>query len=103
MTFFKICRRPEAPDSFTNMGTLHFARPPRRGSRLCLNSSPGSQFCLRLREGNCAMFGTSAPDLPFDTPELNSSSESSDFVCICCNCDRVRNRSGEWRDDHTPA
>jgi hypothetical protein len=49
------------------------------------------------------MFGISAPDLPHDAPELNASPESSELVCVCCNCDRVRNRSGEWRDDHTPA
>jgi hypothetical protein len=48
------------------------------------------------------MFGTSTPDLPFDAPELQPSPEATNLICVCCNCDRVRSRLGEWRDDHTP-
>ena len=48
------------------------------------------------------MFGTTAlDDLPFAT-ELVDAPSSSPMICVCCNCDRVRSPSGEWRDDHTP-
>jgi hypothetical protein len=38
-----------------------------------------------------------------DAPPLGNSLNSSAFICVCCNCDRVRLRSGRWVDDHTPA
>ena len=49
------------------------------------------------------MFGTSTPDLGIDALEQSPAPLNPvNLVCVCCNCDRVRTRSGEWRDDITP-
>ena len=48
------------------------------------------------------MYGTPVPDVPLDAFELTPAPRLPELVCICCNCDRVRSRSGEWRDDYTP-
>jgi hypothetical protein len=45
------------------------------------------------------MFGIPSPGLGIDALEPPP---PANLVCVCCNCDRVRTRSGEWRDDITP-
>jgi len=49
------------------------------------------------------MFDTTLLDPPRDAPALCHPSSSSSFICVCCNCDRVRLLSGNWVDEHTPA
>ncbi len=48
------------------------------------------------------MFGTTILDLPRPALEQPAPPESPELICVCCNCDRVRTRSGAWRDDITP-
>lgn len=45
------------------------------------------------------MFGTTIPDRPRSALD---STPAPELVCICCNCDRIRTRSGAWRDDISP-
>jgi hypothetical protein len=49
------------------------------------------------------MYDITLLDVPLDAPTLGNPSNSSSFICVCCNCDRVRMRSGKWVDDHTPS
>ena len=48
------------------------------------------------------MYGITLLDVPLDAPPLDNPTTSSRLICVCCNCDRVRMRSGEWVDEHTP-
>jgi hypothetical protein len=48
------------------------------------------------------MYDISLLDVPLDAPPLGHPSTSSNFVCVCCNCDRVRLRTGVWVEDYTP-
>jgi hypothetical protein len=48
------------------------------------------------------MYDTTLLDVPLDTPALGNPLSSSNFICVCCNCDRVRLISGKWVEDHTP-
>jgi hypothetical protein len=48
------------------------------------------------------MFDISSLDVPLDAPVLGQPTGLPSLICVCCNCDRVRNRSGMWVGDHTP-
>jgi hypothetical protein len=49
------------------------------------------------------MFNVSLLDVPLDAPAIGQSTlRSPNLICVCCNCDRVRSRSGKWAGDHTP-
>jgi hypothetical protein len=48
------------------------------------------------------MFDISLLDVPLDAPAQNNP-KKPEWVCVCCNCDRVRTRSGMWIEGHTPA
>ena len=48
------------------------------------------------------MFDLSILDVPLDAPLLGNTSDSPALTCVCCNCDRIRIRFGEWSDYHTP-
>ena len=37
----------------------------------------------------------------FDTPLLKERLTAADLICVCCNCNRERAGTDEWRD-HTP-
>jgi hypothetical protein len=45
------------------------------------------------------MFDISLLDLTEAAPALNPPAPAA--ICICCNCDRVRTRSGKWASDPT--
>jgi hypothetical protein len=49
------------------------------------------------------MYDMTLLDVPQDAQNPDNSSTSSSIICVCCNCDRVRMRSGNWVDDHTPS
>jgi hypothetical protein len=57
----------------------------------------------RLWEGIRAMYDTTLLDVPLDAPALGSPPSSSNFICVCCNCDRFRLQTGKWVDSHSPA
>lgn len=48
------------------------------------------------------MYDISLLDVPLDAPTLGVPSAQPELICSCCNCDRIRSRSGKWSEDHTP-
>lgn len=46
------------------------------------------------------MFDLTNLEVPLDAPRLGSAGSPA-LVCVCCNCDRIRIRSGEWSDHHS--
>jgi hypothetical protein len=49
------------------------------------------------------MSDVSLLEVPLDATAVGNPSSSSNFVCVCCNCDRIRLRTGKWVDDQTPS
>jgi hypothetical protein len=48
------------------------------------------------------MFDISSLGVPLDAPTLGNGAHTTELICVCCNCDRVRGRSGQWHADSTP-
>jgi hypothetical protein len=48
------------------------------------------------------MFDITLLDGPTDGATTANPSAFTGLVSVCCNCDRVRSRSGKWGEDHTP-
>jgi hypothetical protein len=41
-------------------------------------------------------------EAPVDASTGRTQPAPTELICVCCNCDRIRLRSGLWREDHTP-